>query len=351
MDRIALIDQLEQKQTLQKEELLFLLEEPGSETASYLFRRAAFVRESVYGKDVYLRGLIELTNHCRNDCYYCGIRRSNAKLYRYRLTEQQIDTCCETGYHAGFRTFVLQGGEDPYYTTEKVTNLIRRIKSRYPDCAVTLSLGEKTEETYQAYFDAGADRYLLRQETADEGHYRQLHPAEMSLDNRKKCLYQLKKIGFQVGCGFLVGSPGQTIQNIVEDLYFTKELDPHMVGIGPFLPQKNTPFGSQPSGNLEQTLFLLGLLRLMLPRALLPATTALSSLHPDGRRLGMMAGANVLMPNLTPCWERSQYRLYDKKAGLSVETVEAIAALRQQLEQMGYRAAAGRGDYKTAEKN
>ena len=258
------------------------------------------MRESVYGKDVYMRGLIEFTNFCKNDCYYCGIRRSNACAERYRLTKGQILDCCETGWALGFRTFVLQGGEDPWFTDDRLCDIVRAIKSGYPGCAVTLSVGEKSLETYRAYREAGADRYLLRHETADSAHYRRLHPPELSPENRKRCLRDLKALGFQTGCGFMVGSPYQTTDNIIHDLLFIKALNPEMVGIGPFIPHHDTAFRDAAAGTLSETLFLLGVVRLMLPSVLLPATTALGTIHPSGRELGLLAGANVVMPNLSP---------------------------------------------------
>ncbi len=245
---------------------------------------------------MYVRGLIEFTNVCKNDCLYCGIRRSNPCAQRYRLTQEEILACCREGYALGYRTFVLQGGEDPYFTPARLETLIRAIKAAHPDCALTLSVGEHSREDYQRWYDAGADRYLLRHETANDAHYRSLHPQGMSPERRKRCLWDLKEIGYQVGCGFMVGTPGQTLEHLAEDLCFLQRFQPDMVGIGPFLPQKDTPFGGEPPGELELTLFLLGLTRLLLPSVLLPATTALGTLHPQGRELGVQAGANVCMP-------------------------------------------------------
>ena len=295
-----LIDKLYQTQALDKEELIFLIAGRNRDTELYARELARQVRERTYGNRVFIRGLIEFTNYCKNDCYYCGIRRSNKKAARYRLTKEDILDCCRQGYELGFRTFVLQGGEDGYFTVERLTELIREIKNGYPDCALTLSVGEKKEEEYRAFREAGADRYLLRHETADPDHYRILHPEPLSLENRKHCLFLLKKLGFQTGAGFMVGSPGQTPETLAEDFLFLKKLDPEMVGIGPFISHGDTPFREQPDGTMEDTLFYLALLRLMLPRVLLPATTALGTIHPSGREKGILSGANVVMPNLSP---------------------------------------------------
>ncbi|MCD8321276.1 MAG: [FeFe] hydrogenase H-cluster radical SAM maturase HydE [Oscillospiraceae bacterium] len=340
-----LIDRLAQEHTLTQQEFIDLLENRDAALDEYLFQRAAAVRQEVFGKQVYLRGLIEFTNYCKNDCYYCGIRRSNREAQRYRLGEGEILACCREGYGLGFRTFVLQGGEDPYFTTARMCALVETIKREFPDCAVTLSIGERPREDYQAMFDAGADRYLLRHETADDAHYRLLHPADMSLENRKRCLWDLKAIGYQVGCGMMVGSPGQTAAHLAEDLLFIRELEPQMVGIGPFIPQHSTPFAVKPAGTLEMTLFLLGLLRLMLPRLLLPATTALGTIHPQGRELGILAGANVCMPNLSPVSVRKKYALYDNKICTGDESAQCRGCLEARLASIGYEAVVGRGDH------
>ncbi len=301
--------------------------------------------DGVYGRDVYIRGLIEFTNYCGNDCFYCGIRRSNRKVERYRLTREQIMSCCEQGYGLGFRTFVLQGGEDAYFTDERVCGIVAEIKRVYPDCAVTLSIGEKSRESYRAFFEAGADRYLLRHETANEEHYGRLHPSELSCADRKRCLWNLKEIGYQVGCGFMVGSPFQTLENIYEDLIFIKELEPHMVGIGPFIPQKDTPFGNMAAGTLDMTLRLLSIIRLMNPKVLLPATTALGTIDPKGRELGILSGANVVMPNLSPVNVRDKYALYDDKICTGDEAAECKSCLSRRMEGIGYRVVTDRGDY------
>ena len=314
------------------------------EIAEYGFELARKRQKETFGNEVYTRGLIEISNYCKNDCIYCGIRRSNQNAERYRLSEEEILSCCESGYALGFRTFVLQGGEDGYYTDDLLEDLLHKIKAAYPDCAITLSLGERSRESYERLYTAGADRYLLRHETANEAHYGKLHPAEMSLKNRKQCLYTLKEIGYQVGCGIMVGSPYQTIDNLVEDLAFMKTFNPHMVGIGPFIPQKDTPFGEMEPGSLEMTLFLLAIIRLMLPKVLLPATTALGTIHSRGRELGVLAGGNVVMPNLSPVKVRKKYALYDNKICTGEEAAECRGCLGKRMESIGYKLVVSRGD-------
>lgn len=333
------------EKNIDKEGLQFLLSTEDEEVIAQLALRARETARSIYGKKVYIRGLIEFSNYCKNDCLYCGIRRSNCKAKRYRLTKEQILSCCKTGYGLGFRTFVLQGGEDPYFTDERICHLVSAIKSCYPDCAVTLSIGEKSREGYQAFFDAGADRYLLRHETANEAHYRKLHPPEMSLSNRKRCLRDLKEIGYQTGCGFMVGSPYQTTETLYEDLMFIRELQPEMVGIGPFIPQQDTPFGDQTAGTLSMTLRLLSIIRLLHPHVLLPATTALGTIHPQGREMGILAGANVVMPNLSPVNVRGKYKLYDNKICTGDEAAECRYCMQKRMEHIGYEVVTERGDY------
>lgn len=297
-----------------------------------------------YGDRVFMRGLIEISSYCKNDCLYCGIRRSNANAERYRLAPDEILSCCELGYKLGFRTFVMQGGEDGFYSDELLCGLIGQIKKRFPDCAVTLSLGERGEESFARLFEAGADRYLLRHETADKEHYSRLHPGKMSFEHRMECLKSLKKIGFQTGCGFMVGSPFQTTDCIVKDLRFLKDFKPHMVGIGPFIPHKDTPFGKERAGTAELTLFLLSIIRLMLPKALLPATTALGTVDGDGREKGILAGANVVMPNLSPAAVRKKYSLYDNKICTGDEAAESVESLRKRIMAAGKELAVDRGD-------
>ena len=336
------IEQLKQTRDLPDEQLLQLIDHEGDDTA--LFEAADQVRREHYGTDVFLRGLIEFTNYCKNDCYYCGIRRSNRCAERYRLTPEQILSCCENGYAMGFRTFVLQGGEDPRNTDEAICSLVDQIKTRYPDCAVTLSIGEKPRSSYQAYFDAGADRYLLRHETATDAHYRRLHPEELSLANRKRCLFDLKEIGFQVGAGFMVGSPGQSTKELLADLRFLQQLQPDMIGIGPFIPHHETPFAQEKPGTLELTLRMLSILRLMFPYVLLPATTALGTISPIGRELGLKAGANVMMPNLTPTDARKNYDLYDNKICMDEDAGKCRGCQENRVKSVGYRIVSDRGD-------
>ncbi len=302
------------------------------------------VRRAVYGDAVFIRGLIEFTNYCKNNCYYCGIRRGNAKAVRYRLTREQILDCCAVGYELGYRTFVLQGGEDPYFTDARVCEIVSAIREGYPDCAITLSIGEKSRESYQAYFDAGANRYLLRHETANAEHYAKLHPPELSLENRKRCLYDLRDIGYKVGAGMMVGSPYQTTANLVEDLRFLQDLQPHMIGIGPYLTHHDTPFADQPNGSLPLTLRLLSILRLLFPHALIPATTALGTIHPQGREMGLKAGANVIMPNLSPVGVRKKYELYENKICTDEEAAQCRGCLNRRVASVGYRVVVDRGD-------
>lgn len=306
------------------------------EISEELSLAADSVRKSVYGNKVYIRGLIEFTNFCKNDCYYCGIRCSNKNAVRYRLGEEEILSCCDEGYKLGFRTFVLQGGEDLQYKDSDICGMVFKIKERYPDCAVTLSIGERSFESYKAFFNAGADRYLLRHETADENHYAKLHPKNMSLENRKKCLFDLKEIGYQVGSGFMVGSPFQTIDNIVSDLLFLRELSPDMIGIGPYITHGETPFKNFKSGPLSLALKLISLLRLMFPHALIPATTALGTIHPNGRELGLKAGANVVMPNLSPVRVRALYDLYENKICTGEEAAQCRSCLERRVADAGY---------------
>ena len=341
-----LIDKLFSDHDLTDPEFLDLLRNLSEDDEPYLYERARGVQIEAYGKTVYLRGLIEFTNICRNDCYYCGIRRSNQNAERYRLSEEQILQCCEQGYALGFRTFVLQGGEDPYFSDDRMVPLVRTIRRKYPDCAITLSLGERSRESYQALYDAGADRYLLRHETANENHYRFLHPNELSLQNRKDCLLALREIGYQVGAGMMIGAPGQTTEHLVEDLRFLQQLRPHMIGIGPFIPHQDTPFHAEKPGTLQDTLHLLAILRLLFPKVLLPATTALGTIHPQGRELGILAGANVIMPNLSPTNVRWKYLLYDGKICTGDEAAECHSCMERRMEKIGYQISVDRGDSK-----
>ena len=340
-----IIEKLERTHRLEEGELLTLLQGQNPDLQNRLAQKALDLRRRVYGDRVCIRGLIEFTNYCKNNCYYCGIRCSNTEAQRYRLTPEEILDTCAQGYRLGLRSFVLQGGEDPWFTSEKLAALIRDIKAQYPDCALTLSVGEHPKEAYALWKEAGADRYLLRHETADPVHYQQLHPETQTLQNRLQCLQDLKDLGYQVGCGFMVGSPGQGDEQLVKDLLLIQSLRPHMVGVGPFIPQKDTPFGEHPGGSVEKTLYLLSIIRLLLPEVLLPATTALGTLHPQGRELGLLAGANVCMPNLSPAAVRKKYALYDNKLSDGPEAAESMAALIQRLETVSCVPDLSRGDH------
>lgn len=337
-----IIENLRSCRNLSDEEFLQLLKT--DEYDQELFASAVQLRQEHYGNDVYLRGLIEISSYCKNDCYYCGIRRGNSRAERYRLGEEEILECSRQGYDLGFRTFVLQGGEDPWFTDERVCRIVSEIKAEHPDCAVTLSLGEKSKDSYQAYFDAGADRYLLRHETADPEHYRRLHPAEMSLSNRKRCLWDLKEIGYQVGSGFMVGSPWQKLEHLIADIRFLQELEPDMIGIGPYINHRDTPFCQFENGSLTLCLRMLGILRHVFPDALIPATTALGTIHPQGRELGLLAGANVVMPNLSPVGVRKKYELYENKICTGEEAAECRGCLQRRVSSAGFEIVVDRGD-------
>ena len=340
-----IIDKLVKTRDLTDEEFEKLILCEDKETTEYLASKAREVREAVYGKDVYLRGLIEFTNYCKNDCLYCGIRRSNKNADRYRLTDEQILNCCEVGYKLGFRTFVLQGGEDAYFNDDVLVPLIKEIKEKYPDCALTLSVGEREKDSYQKLFDAGADRYLLRHETADKEHYESLHPAELSFEHRMQCLWDLKEIGYQVGCGMMIGSPYQTVKHLIKDLRFLQDFKPEMVGIGPFIPHHDTPFADRETGSVDITLKLLSIIRIMLPEVLLPATTALGTADGLGREKGILAGANVVMPNLSPTDVRGKYLLYDNKICTGDEAAECIRCMTLRVQKVGYEVVQKRGDH------
>lgn len=316
-----------------------------AEDLAYAMDMARDIAVSRFGKKIYFRGIVEFSNICRCDCRYCGIRCSNQNVVRYRLTPEDILACCDEGYACGFRTFVLQGGEDPWFTDERMCAIIRTIKAKYPDCAVTLSIGERSRESYRALREAGADRYLLRHETANPEHYARLHPARQLFSERMRCLRDLKELGFQTGCGIMVGSPGQTPATLAQDMMFMQEFRPEMVGVGPFLPHKDTPFRDEPAGSVETTLLALALCRIMLPQVLLPSTTALGTVQGDGRKMGVLAGCNVIMPNLSPLEVRQKYMLYDNKAGTDLTAAEGIAILRRQMDEIGYEVVVGRGDF------
>lgn len=339
---IRLLDELAAGHEPSKQEWRFLI--AGAYDRNLLYAKADEVRRQHYGGDVYIRGLLEISSYCKNNCLYCGIRRNNTQAQRYRLSEEAIQACCEQGYQLGFRTFVLQGGEDGYFTTERVARIVSTIKGKYPDCAVTLSLGEQERETYEDWYRAGADRYLLRHETASKEHYGKIHPPEISYEHRMQCLRDLKQIGYQTGCGFMVGTPYQSIEDLIAEIQFLREFQPHMVGIGPFIPHRDTPFRDCIQGNLTQTLTMVALTRLVLPKTLIPSTTALGTIHPEGRELGLKAGANVVMPNLSPAEVRSQYCLYDNKICTGDEAAEGLEKLKHRIAAAGYRVAVDRGD-------
>lgn len=340
-----IIDELEKNRILSEKQFLFLLESNSDTVRQYISEKARNISYKYFENKIYIRGLIEFTNYCKNNCYYCGIRAGNQSVPRYRLSKEDILSCCEQGYDLGFHTFVLQGGEDPYYTDDVFEDIILSIKNKYPDCAITLSIGERTKEAYHRFKNAGADRFLLRHETANSEHYSKLHPSNLTLENRKKCLFYLKECGFQVGTGFMVGSPYQENKNIVEDLLFIKELSPHMIGIGPFLPHHETPFKDEPKGSFTKTLLVLSILRLMNPNALIPSTTALGTINQDGREAGIFAGCNVVMPNLSPKVNRKNYSLYDNKIATGDEAAESVLNLEKRINSIGYIISRERGDF------
>ena len=345
MDNLALLDLLERQGALERPQWVQLISGFTPEDADAAAAKARAVAQSRFGRDIFFRGIVEISNYCRNDCYYCGIRRGNRNAVRYRLSKEEIMECCADGYAAGFRTFVLQGGEDPHFSDEVMVDIVSAIHAAYPECALTLSLGERSRESYQALFEAGAHRYLPRHETADADHYGQLHPAELSWQHRMDCLRELKDIGYQTGCGMMVGAPFQTADHLASDMMFMSEFRPQMIGTGPFLPHQDTPFRDRPPGSVELTLFLLSLCRIMLPDVLLPATTALGTARGNGRLMGVLHGANVIMPNLSPLSQRRKYMLYDNKPIEERSAAESLAALDADLNTIGYRLRQGRGDY------
>ena len=341
---IGTIEKLETKRSLSLDEYAFLIKNRTPEAAEMLRTKAVETRKRIYGDKIFIRGLIEISNICKNDCLYCGIRCSNKNCDRYRLSKEQILACCDEGYVLGFRTFVMQGGEDPFFNDETLCEIVAEIKRRYPDCAVTLSMGERNKESYQQLYDAGADRYLLRHETADKEHYQKLHPSSMSFDTRMECLKNLREIGFQTGCGFMVGSPYQTVECLAKDLKFIEEFQPDMCGIGPFIPHSATPFYDMPAGSIELTCYLLSVIRLIKPNILLPATTALGSMSENGREKGILCGANVIMPNLSPMSERKKYTLYNNKLISGNESAQEIENLKNSMKSIGYSIVCDRGD-------
>ncbi|MBQ6626184.1 MAG: [Ruminococcus sp.] len=347
---LDLIDKLYETHSLSLDEYEYLITHKCDEATEKLRTYAVANRRKFYSNHVFVRGLIEVSNICKNDCYYCGIRKSNENCDRYRLSKEEILSCCNEGYELGFRTFVLQGGEDGTFTDTWLCDLISAIKNRYPDCAITLSLGERTKESYQKLYNSGANRYLLRHETADELHYSQLHPSNLTLENRIKCLRDLKEIGFQVGCGFMVGSPYQSVKNIAQDLKFIEEFSPHMCGIGPFIPHKDTIFKNEKAGDAQLCCYLLSIIRLIKPNILLPATTALGTVKNDGRERGILSGANVIMPNLSPLSVRKKYALYDNKISTGDESAQSLQNLKKSMHAIGYEVVVDRGDINTISK-
>lgn len=342
------VDSIRDNQNLTLEQLIYLLETEDVQVLDHLRSEAQCIAQAHYKNNVFIRGLIEISSFCKNNCYYCGLRRSNKTAVRYRLTDDEIYSCCEEGYELGFRTFVMQGGEDAWFDDERMCRIISTVHAKFPDCAITLSLGERSRESYQKMFDAGADRYLLRHETAIPEHYAQLHPKEMSWQHRINCIYTLQEIGYQVGCGFMVGSPYQTYESLFADLQFIRTLKPAMVGIGPFIPAHDTPFANQPAGTADRTVRLLALIRLIHPYVLLPATTALGTISAGGREMGILSGANVIMPNLSPKKHRKDYSIYDNKLCTGEEAAESRAKIDASIREIGYQTVVDRGDYSIA---
>lgn len=344
MDIKNLIDKLYKNNSLDKNEIIYILDNIKENYIEYICDKALKTKEKYYSNKIFMRGLIEFTNYCRNDCYYCGIRCSNKNIERYRLSLDEILECTNIGYKLGYRTFVLQGGEDIYFSDDKIIEIIKSIKKLHPDCAITLSIGEKSYDSYKKFFDAGADRYLLRHETATNEHYKKLHPKNLNLNNRIKCLENLKEIGYQVGAGFMVNSPYQTNENLVQDLIFLKKLNPHMIGIGPFIPHHDTIFKDESAGTLEKAIIMLALTRLLLPQALIPSTTSLATINPNGREAGFYAGANVIMPNLSPKKVRDKYLLYDNKVSSGDEAAEYKNFMEEKINKAGFVLDTSRGD-------
>ncbi|MBM7563014.1 [FeFe] hydrogenase H-cluster radical SAM maturase HydE [Fusibacter tunisiensis] len=345
MTNKARIDYLHRFRQLNDKDLTILIDTFSKEDLMYAKSIAMAIKESYYGRDIYIRGLIELTNYCQCNCLYCGIRSGNTKAERYRIMPDEVFKCCEKGYELGFRTFVIQGGEDPWYTDDKLVPMIQKIRNNYPDCAITLSLGERSRTSYEKLYDAGANRYLLRHETGDASHYRKLHSPGQELADRLTHLKILKSIGYQIGTGFMVGSPGQTPESLVKDLSILKELNPEMVGIGPFVPHHESVFKACPPGRVDLTQFMLALIRIMLPSALIPATTSLGTVDVKGREKGVLSGANVIMPNLSPMNVRNKYLLYDNKAYTGSEAAESLENLRKDMELIGHQVVVHRGDF------
>lgn len=345
-EKTNLVDKLFSDKKLSIDEYTFLLKYMDDDTAMYLKQLASIRREQIYNNKIFIRGLIEISNYCKNNCLYCGIRKDNSKIKRYRLTKEEILSCCDKGYDLGFRTFVLQGGEDPYYSDDLLVDIIKEIKSKFDNIAITLCLGERSYESYKKLYDAGANRYLLRHETADKEHYSLLHSNYMDYNERFRCLNDLKDIGYQVGCGFMVGSPHQTYKTLAKDLKFIEEFSPDMCGIGPYISHKDTPFRDYFSGDVKTTYYLLSIIRLIKPEILLPATTAVATLDIFGRENAVLCGANVIMPNLSPKDVKSKYEIYENKVCFGDESAENIDALKERMNNIGFEIVVDKGDIK-----
>ena len=322
-----------------------ILSDYSADDFEYIMQTARNITDAIYGKKIYIRGLIEFTNYCKNDCFYCGIRSSNFGIERYRLSMEEVLKCCERGYKLGLRSFVIQGGEDMSYKDDFYIEVIQKLKQYYPDSAVALSIGERSYDSYKSYKDAGADRYLLRHETASREHYGKLHPPKMSYDNRMECLRMLKSLGYQTGCGIMVGSPFQTRDNLVEDIIFMHSFKPEMIGIGPFIPCASTPFEQYSKGSVDDTLMVIALMRILCPNVLMPSTTALGSADKQGRIRGLMAGCNVVMVNISPALQRVKYNLYNNKAVTAFDAIEDVAHIKQEISEAGFEFCNQRGDY------
>ncbi len=344
----TIFKRIDEGRGLDRKELRYLLENR-EDLEEAVFEKARAVADRHFHKKIYVRGLIEFTNYCHNNCYYCGIRRGNDEVDRYRLTTEEMEAAVAVGAQAGFQTFVLQGGEDAYFTDERLADWLRRIKRIQPGCAITLSVGERSRQSYARLKEAGADRFLLRHETYDPEHYKKLHPKEMDRERRLACLYELKALGYQVGSGFMVGSPYQSTENLVEDFMFLQKLQPAMIGIGPYVRHHATPFRDFENGSVELTAMCIAILRLLFPTANIPSTTAMQTLAADGRNRGILAGANVFMPNLSPPRVRESYALYDNKAAFALEAAENLRDLKAQIAELGYEIVMSRGDFKGRE--
>lgn len=333
-----LIEKASTLHRLEREELIALLEDENCN--QNLFEAADSVRKNFVGDEIHLRGLIEFSNICKNNCCYCGLRRDNRKISRYRLENAEILELAAHGAAMGLKTIVLQSGEDAYYGCERLCEIIRGIKRL--NVALTLSIGEKSLEDYQAYHAAGADRFLLRIETTDRTLYER-HDPEMSWEARRQCLTDLRRAGLEVGSGCLVGLPGQTVASLADDILFFKEIEADMIGIGPFIPHPDTPLGDASGGRLETALKVMALTRLLLPDINIPATTAMETLAQDGQIRALKAGANVIMPNITLTDYRRYYELYPGKSATGYTPDESLKKVVAKIESIGRKVALGFG--------